>query len=217
MLALDLFADRTTFFVGNGKNSGKTTLLNLAAALLRERGPVALATVGLDGEPQDEIFGHPKPAVAVAPGDLVATSDLALRAARGDFELLHVFPFSSVLGRPTIARARRAATVELVGPGPNARLAEVLAALRALGARTLLVDGAADRVTQVAVPAGLDAALVEVVRAAPDNRASALERLAFLAHVLTLGPPPPDLPLDAPGVFVFPGALTPSRVAALPA
>ncbi|PKN54006.1 MAG: hypothetical protein CVU56_28885, partial [Deltaproteobacteria bacterium HGW-Deltaproteobacteria-14] len=216
MFAFDSLADRTTFVVGNGKNSGKTTFLNLAAAHLRRWGPVALATVGVDGEANDALFGGPKPSVPVAAGDLVLTTDAALRASHGAFALLHVFPSRAILGRVVIARALRDATVELVGPGANARLGDALDVLRGeLGARTVLVDGAADRVTQAAAQAGADVGLVEIVRAAPDNRAAALARLAFLAHVLTLGPPPPDLDLDAPDVIVIPGALAEARLAAL--
>ena len=77
----DALKNRTTFIVGSSKNAGKTTFLNVAACELRSRGPVALVSIGVDGEARDLVFGNAKPLVRVCCGDLIATTEGALKAS----------------------------------------------------------------------------------------------------------------------------------------
>lgn len=201
---------RVTCILGNGKNVGKTTFLNFAASRLREWGPVGLASIGVDGETHDQIFGTPKPRVRVCAQDVVVTTAGALAAARGDFEVLAVAPERTVLGHVVAARARRDAYVELIGPETNSRLAGLLAELMSEhGVSTVLVDGAVNRVTQVA--ARVSAGFVEVLWATPSTRVRAEERLRFLAWMN-------DVPLwDGADdeAIVIGGALTAEKLQAL--
>jgi hypothetical protein len=211
----DALKNRTTFIVGSSKNAGKTTFLNVAACELRSRGPVALVSIGVDGEARDLVFGNAKPLVRVCCGDLIATTEGALKASAAKFRLLEVFPMRTVLGRIVLAEAVRSDFVELVGPETNSQLADVILAMEAVGAKTILIDGAVNRVTQLAASSGGDkcAGLVDVIRLTPATRRSAEERVRFLSLVSSLPQAPSVLP---EGFISVDGALTTSRLAKLP-
>jgi hypothetical protein len=208
---VESLAGRTAFIVGSAKNSGKTTLLNFALRRLRPLGGVGFLSIGVDGEERDLVFGCPKPRIRAEAGDLLVTSDRMLQASELGWEVLEVFPGSTVLGRLVLARARRGDTVELCGPENNERLGPVLTSLRDHGARTILVDGAVDRLTQVASLPG--AGFVHVVRADPARLSSAQEAMRLL-HALSAVPAAEGLPQA--GTTVLAGALTRGRLAALP-
>ena len=209
---IDNLAGRTVFIVGSAKNAGKTTLLNFALRRLHPLGGVGFLSIGVDGEERDIVFGCPKPHIRAEAGDLLVTSDRMLQASELGWELLEVFPGSTVLGRLVLARVRRGGTVELCGPENNERLAPVLTALRNHGARTVLVDGAVDRLTQVASLPG--AGFVYVVRADP-ARLDSMQETMRLLHALAAVPQAEGLPED--GTAVLSGALTRGRLAVLPA
>jgi hypothetical protein len=204
-------AGRTVFIVGSGKNAGKTTFLNYALSRLRPLGTPGFLSIGVDGEERDLVFDSPKPRIRAEAGDLLVTSDRLLRSSELDWETLEVFPGSTVLGRQTLARVVRGGTVELCGPEHNAQLGPCLAALRGRGARTILVDGAVDRVTQVSSLPG--AGFVAVMRADPSRLEAARDAMRLL-HSLALVPLADGRP--GPGTVVVCGALTRGRLAALP-
>lgn len=212
MHPVEALAGRTVFISGSAKNAGKTTFLNFALSRLRPRGRVGFLSIGLDGEERDLVFGGAKPRVSAEAGDLLVTTDRMLQASGLDFALLEVFPGSTVLGRLVLARVRRGGAVELAGPEHNRQLGEVLAAVRARGAHTVLVDGAVDRLTQIASLPG--AGFVHVVRAEPARLGSVRDSMRLL-YALSQAPSPEGLPET--GRRELPGALTRDRLAALPA
>jgi len=75
------FLGRVTFVTGAEKHCGKTTFMNRAAQLARRgaaaegRPGPALLTVGYDGEARDFLSGARKPAVPVAAGDIIVTTE----------------------------------------------------------------------------------------------------------------------------------------------
>ncbi len=202
----------TTFVVGAGKNAGKTTFLNLAARYLRRKGPVGLASIGVDGEGRDLVFGTAKPHIPVEQGDVIVTTDTALAASTGVFRVLDIFPMKTVLGRMVLAQVVRGDFVELVGPDTNSQLALCINALRASDVRSVLIDGAVNRMTQVS--ASFHAGIVDVIRVNPASQTAAEERLRFLSATSLL----PLLPQEhATGNFPqgwidIDGALTPSKL-----
>lgn len=208
---VESLAGRTVFIIGSAKNAGKTTFLNYALPRLRPLGEAGFLSIGVDGEERDLVFGCPKPRIRAEAGDLLVTSDRMLQASELGWELLEVFSGSTVLGRLVLARVRRGGKVELCGPEHNDQLAPVLAALRQRGARTVLVDGAVDRLTQVSSLPG--AGFVHVVRADPARLGSARDAMR-LQHALAAVPPAEGLP--EAGTAILNGALTHSRLAALP-
>lgn len=209
------FLGRVTFVTGPGKHCGKTTFLNRALALVRGSGEKpAFLSIGYDGEGRDSLSAARKPPVYVCPGDVVVSAERFLRDSRILPEVLEVLPGASAFGRICLARAHRPGRLVLVGPEGNEAVALVLSLLTIEGwARTVLVDGAINRVTQVAVWPG--ARFVFTVRADPstlDRSARQVRRLARLASL----PVTPERFGSGEGEAVLDGPLTASSAAALP-
>jgi len=201
--------DRTVFIVGSRKNAGKTTFLNYALNRLRGSAPVGALSVGVDGEAQDQVFGNPKPQIRAERGDLLLCAETALAAADLHYEILNVYPFRTAIGRPVLLRALRPGRAEISGPENNEQLREILSDMRRHGAGTVLVDGAVDRITQVA--AGGKAAFVYVARVEPENldSSAAAIRLVWSAAAVPLCRAGEKLPDP---VIIIDGALTPGRL-----
>ena len=219
------FIGKVTFVTGPGKNCGKTTLMNRVAQLARRvavlagRPGPALLTVGYDGEARDYLAGARKPAVPVAPGDIIVTTERFARPCSP--EILDVVPGSTALGRLCVARATRAATVALVGPEGNALVAWAVERIVDGGfTDTVLVDGAFNRLTQVA--SIRDSRFVYVLRAEKANRGQAVAQVRRLARLVRL-PLAENTAALKPGGGLSPGfsfllldALTAETAARLP-
>jgi hypothetical protein len=206
--------DRTVFIVGSKKNAGKTTFLNYAMSRLRGTGRLGALSVGVDGESCDQVFGTPKPQVKVLPGDLLLCAETSLKHADLHYEILGVYPFRTAIGRPVLLRALRPGRAEISGPENNSQLPEILADMRRHGAGTILIDGAADRITQAAE--GEKPAFVYVARVEPEN----LESSASAIKLLWAANAAPLWKAGArtaePVTFVD-GALTPLKIPPKPA
>jgi hypothetical protein len=201
--------DRTVFVVGSKKNAGKTTFLNYALNRLRGDGSIGALSIGVDGEAQDLVFGSPKPQIKAEKGDLLLCAETALAGADLHYEILNVYPFRTAIGRPVLLRALRPGRAEISGPENNEQLADIVADMRRHGAGTVFVDGAVDRITQVA--AGGKAAFVYVARVEPENldSSAAAIKLVWAAAAVPLCRAGEKLPDP---VFVIDGALTPGRI-----
>lgn len=177
--------NRTTFIVGNKKNSGKTTFLNGVLERLRSKGRLAYLSVGVDGETRDQIFGFDKPRVFARKGDHVVTLESALEYAGAEFKRLKTFPFKTVLGKPALVKITGDGFIEIIGPENNSQLAAILKHLRAgLGIKTILVDGAINRITQVA--SFRDASFVFILRVDRERvvqAANELKRIVALSRI----------------------------------
>ncbi len=203
---------RVTFIAGNRKNAGKTTFLNCVLGPLRAKDPVAYLTVGIDGEKQDLVSGQVKPQVMARPGDTLLTAQAALARTDGLYEIRQVFPYRTVLGRLVLAVMRRDGFVELVGPETNRQVTTVLQYIQKQeGIHTILIDGAVNRLTQIAtIP---NAGYVYVVRAGRRNleqTISEMKRLFALDALLQREGPCPE------NCFQVHGALTERKLRDLP-
>ncbi len=141
------FASREGVFAiaGTCKNAGKTTVLGYLLGLPRGE-TVGVTSIGRDGEAVDEVERIGKPAVRLPAGGLVATT----RQGVGAVEWIEQTRWRTPLGAVWIGRATAAASVELAGPSTREGLEAVVARLRTLGARQVLVDGAFDRAAATA-------------------------------------------------------------------
>lgn len=139
------------FITGSKKNAGKTTFLNYLVNSRRNLAKPAYLTIGIDGESRDQVFDTPKPRIYAKQGDVVVSTTDLLSANLGDLEFLHVFDFSTCLGRLVAARIERDCYIELAGPDSNRQLNEILNYLNSeCEIDEIYIDGAVNRVTQVA-------------------------------------------------------------------
>lgn len=207
---LDAVAGGVTAVTGFEKGSGKTTLLGALLPVARRAGPVGLFGIGVDGGLK--AAGAERGArVAVAPGDVVQTTDLFARASSARLEILEALPGRTALGRLVLGRAVRGGEVTLVGAESLAALAEAILLARAEGrVASVLVDGAAGRLTQVASLDGVR--FLYTARVDRASLARTAERIRSLVALASL----PVAPVPPEGAVRLEGPLTEEVREALP-
>ncbi len=186
-MAASELSGRVTFVTGPNRGSGKTAFLNYALGLLRRSGEMpAFLSVGLDGEASTSGQASQIPCM---PGELFLSVERFLRLSGCEPEIVAVLPGSGPLGRLAVARARRPGLAVLVGPEGNELAAQAIAVMRdELGATSVLVDGAMNRITQVSAFSG--ARFYFVLGAGPGEVESvvrSMRRLRVLASLPELG------------------------------
>lgn len=216
---------RVTFVTGPEKHCGKTTFMNRAASIARRgalaatRPGPALLTAGYDGESRDFLSGARKPAVPVCAGDLVLTTERFARPCLP--EIIDVLPGQTALGRLCIARARRDSVVALVGPDGNSQIAWAIDRIVTGGLTdTVLVDGAINRITQVAsLPGGRFVYVLRVDRSTLRQAVGRVRRIGLLTSlpVADDGAAQGDSLRGEPQAFWLDDALTTETAARLPA
>lgn len=146
--AAGLFLDKVNLIIGPGKACGKTLFAKAAALSVRAAGDrLALMAVGADGGAERAAANE----VGLEAGEVFVTAERLLAGATCLPVLLETLPGASALGRVVVARAARRGRAALAGPERNECLA--IAAERILGegwASTVIVDGALNRITQIA-------------------------------------------------------------------
>jgi energy-coupling factor transporter ATP-binding protein EcfA2 len=186
---------RVTFVTGPEKGCGKSTLVNHALGLLREAGEKpALLAVGLGGESLKLGSGDTvrrergrKPGslqgIECLRGEVFVSAERYLLRASCLPEILDVLPGSTALGHLAIARAHRRGRVVLVGAECNEYAAWAIERIREEHwARTVLVDGAINRITQVSSFSGARFLFVMRVSAGDLDRAcGSIRRMYRLA------------------------------------
>ena len=176
----DTFIGKTTFLVGNNKNAGKTTFLNYSLKQVRKKTSPAFLTIGIDGEKLDLIYGTPKPAILTEPGDYIVTSDQMINASDAKFEIHEVFPYKTALGRLVLARTLRSGFVELMGSEDNKQLSEIISHMNEVkNLKTIIVDGAANRTTQV--PSAVNGSFIYIMKVTPSNLNSSIEQIKTIS------------------------------------
>lgn len=134
----------TVTVIGLCKNAGKTTALcRLIAELSHEK--LALTSVGRDGERTDVVTGTGKPEIWVREGTLFATAKGLLPLCDVTPEVVSATDVATPLGQVAIFRALSDGYVQLAGPSAVGQLGPVSETFRELGARRILIDGAAGR------------------------------------------------------------------------
>ncbi len=187
-------AGGVTAVTGFEKGSGKTTFLNVLLPAAREAGPVAVFGIGVDGALKARDSARAAE-ICVEPGDVVLTTDLFARASSARLEVLETLPGHSVLGRLLLGRAVRRGGVTLVGAENLAALSGAVRIVREeRWAASSIVDGAADRVTQLGALG--DVGFVYTVRVDRENLPRVAGRLQALVALSRL-PVVPDAPEGA--------------------
>lgn len=135
---------RVITLVGNAKNAGKTTVLNAILRILSPE-PVAITSIGLDGELIDNVTALPKPRIFVHAGTLVATAEDCLKSAEAAHEILADTGIRTPLGSVLIVRALTAGNMLVAGPSTVAGMDAIVADLRKRQTGKILIDGAFSR------------------------------------------------------------------------
>ncbi|MBB6478517.1 hypothetical protein [Spirochaeta isovalerica] len=176
---LERLRDKVIFISGSSKNAGKTTFLNYLLPRLRSGEDLAYLTIGIDGEKKDRVFGNEKPSIEAVKGDYLVTSEDMMNNSQALFKICHVFPWFTALGRLMLLKTERSGLIELVGPESNSQLEDIIGYLKdTAGIKTVLVDGAVNRITQLS--AGRESAYFYVMKMTPENRTSSLNTIRTL-------------------------------------
>lgn len=212
--AAGLFLGKVNLVTGPGKACGKTLFAEAAALSVRAAGErPALMAVGADGNGPGKVSASD---VGLEEGEVFVTAERLLPAATCLPVVLDALPGASALGRVVVARAARRGRAALAGPERNEYLA--LAAERILEegwASTVIIDGAFNRITQIASLG--EARLFYAITAGKANcRAAAAGMRAFLRLVEL-----PAAAMEASDAGSrescrLPGPLTPSAAERIP-
>ena len=181
---LQKLQDKTAFIAGNAKNAGKTTFLNYLLPILRTSGnPLVYTSIGVDGEDFDRITSQRKPQIVAVAGDFVVTTSKALQ--NKGFQLVEAFPFNTTAGQIVMGKATRKTPIELIGPEDNDSLASILEVIKTRNQiTTILIDGAINRITQLASAANPVYVFVATVDSRNVNEImSELKRLSVLNEI----------------------------------
>jgi hypothetical protein len=137
----------TVAFIGMCKNAGKTTSMNRMIRELHEaRIPVALTSIGRDGESSDLVTDTVKPGIFVYRGTLVATAADLLKFCDVTREILDTTGIYTPLGEVVVLRAHSDGFVQAAGPSLTSQMARIREYLRsAQSGGKILVDGALER------------------------------------------------------------------------
>lgn len=135
--------------IGLSKNAGKTTCLNHIIANWQQAGqvrPLALTSVGRDGEPEDILSGNPKPRIYIPSGTLIASAEGALLRSDALLEILELSNIRTALGEVIICRALSDGYVELAGPSVTDEVTTIGCLMRQQEPDCLfIIDGALSR------------------------------------------------------------------------
>ena len=172
--------------LGMCKNAGKTTALNRLIkdyALLDH--PIALTSIGRDGESTDLVTGTEKPPIYLYAGMLAATAEQLLELSDVSREILDVLPIHTPLGRIVVFRAKSDGFVQLAGPSIVEQLSALRESLAEFGAETVIIDGALSRRSPAA--GALDGTCVLSTGASLDRDMDLVTaETAFVCKILTL-------------------------------
>jgi hypothetical protein len=169
--------------VGMAKNTGKTTTLGAMIAEAPDAGiRLGITSTGRDGETKDLVTGTAKPKIFLPEDAIVTMPTQFCELADAGLEILRMTDCHTALGRILLCRVAEAGYVQVAGPVSTAGQMGICAEMIALGADTVLIDGAIDR-RSVAAPYASDAVIL-ATGAALSGRMT--EVAAETAHVVEL-------------------------------
>jgi len=177
--------------IGLSKNAGKTTCLNHIIAAWNASGqkrPLALTSIGRDGESEDIVDGREKPRIYIPKGTLIATAEGALNRKDALLDILDFSKVRTAFGEVVICRAMSDGYVELAGPSASEEVSTIANLFRKHEPDCFfIIDGALSRKSQAG--SGNSEAIILAVSAAT---ATAPEDLADkTSFALTLLQTPP--------------------------
>ena len=138
--------------IGLSKNAGKTTILNHIITAWHETGqtrPLALTSIGRDGETEDIVSGRAKPRIYIPTGTLIASAEGALQRSDALLEILELSNVRTAFGEVILCRALSDGYVELAGPSVSDEIEVITRLIRKHEPESLfIIDGALSRRSQ---------------------------------------------------------------------
>lgn len=138
--------------IGLSKNAGKTTCLNHIIAAWQDSAqtrPLALTSIGRDGETEDILNGSAKPRIYISTGTLIASAEGALQRSDALLEILELSNIRTALGEVIVCRALSDGYVELAGPSVAEEIGTIENLMRRHEPECLfIIDGALSRRSQ---------------------------------------------------------------------
>ncbi len=174
---------------GTAKNTGKTTTTMTLIETACEQGvPLAVTSIGLDGEELDQVTGLPKPRLELPAGAFLVTAEHCISGGTAELEVLKELRAQTPLGKLQLARVLQKGRVLMAGPNNQRDLNEVAQSLEGREADVLLVDGALNRMAPLA---GTDLFVLATGAARSNNLAALQRETQTLVRVLKLPGLPP--------------------------
>lgn len=208
---IPLFRGRTVFITGSSRGCGKTSLLAWCAQSQGRdstgKGPWAFLSSGYDVPAAESGDSRGRAVFRVEAGDFLVTSEDLLKEFPGSAETFLRLPDPTSGVYFVGVRIHRGGSVSLLGPRDPRVLRDMADQLKCrMGVSTLIIDGAAERITQTALVPG--ASFFHVTGYSPEGRETFKRGLSFLAKCA-------GLPLYSGGgekekVFRVSGVLTSS-------
>jgi len=169
--------------IGLSKNAGKTTCLNHIAAAWKDSAksrPLALTSIGRDGESEDILSGYEKPRIYIPKGTLIASAQGALQNSDALLEILELSKIRTALGEVIVCRALSDGYVELAGPSVSEDIGIIENLMRQHEPKCLfIIDGALSRRSQAG--SGMSEAAILCVSAESSADPEALADLTNFA------------------------------------
>lgn len=176
---------RSCSIIGMEKNTGKTECLNYILSHLPENKQIALTSIGIDGERQDQVTRTPKPEICLRPGTLFATSEAHYRQKQLSAEVLQISGESTSLGNVVIARALTSGKIMLSGPSSAAGLRRWMIEMQSWHPDLILIDGALSR-KSLASPAVSESMVLATGAAYSVDLNTLVQQTAFVAELVYL-------------------------------
>lgn len=131
----------TIAIIGMSKNAGKTTVMN---ALLKGyvNKPIAITSIGLDGEEQDTLSFKQKPRITVHKNMFIATAKKALLESTALVDIIEETNINTPLGPIVLGVVKQSGRILLAGPSSTKGLQQIKQLFLSNGASKVIIDGA---------------------------------------------------------------------------
>ena len=169
--------------MGTCKNAGKTTVLNYLIDCYRQRFPLGITSIGLDGEEKDAVTKLPKPRVMVYPGMLVATTIECLDKSDITFRIKKDPQMYTPMGKVFIIEVLTPGILEIAGPVMMTEQKQVAEEMLSFGAKKVILDGAAGRMAFANLA---DGSILSVGAALSNQMDEVVKQAEYQVELLTL-------------------------------
>ncbi len=185
-LISDILPFHSLSIVGMAKNTGKTVCLNYVLDQLRHTDKVlAVTSIGIDGEKQDQVTQTEKPEVTLYEGMFFVTSEYHYRQRQLISEIYDVRGEMTSMGRLVIARVLQEGKAILAGPASSMRMKALIDRMHSLGGDMFIVDGALSR-RSPAAPSITDGLILSTGAAIAPDIPTIVEKTKFVYQMTEL-------------------------------